>query len=342
MNEFEDLLEELKEKTGLEVAYFKESEAGGELLPKRPFDEALSDEEQGVTFFRFVFRGENYIGYLSGSGAAEYTYAVMLVKLIGATPAAAVPLSKNDYLKNILTGKEPSFAVEDFAEKYAIPDVPCYALCFHTAKHMDEVENVVMQAMTNSFDYIVHIDENNSALVKFDCNDSDYQSASDYAGFLAQSIFEETGERPIIGVGSGAENFSGIVLSYRQAATAVRMCKTFNSKGEVHTYKEYLLIKMLEEIPEVRKQEYMNELLNEEAKELLDDEDMLNTAEEFLLNSLNISETSRNLFMHRNTLMYRLDKIERITGMNIRKFSDAISFRVLTVLYKLLKQSKGD
>ena len=74
-----------------------------------------------------------------------------------------------------------------------------------------------------------------------------------------------------------------------------------------------------------------------EAKELLKDEEMVNTAEEFLENSLNVSETSRNLYMHRNTLMYRLDKIERIMGLNLRKFSDAVTFRIITILNKLLK-----
>ena len=64
----------------------------------------------------------------------------------------------------------------------------------------------------------------------------------------------------------------------------------------------------------------------------------VHTAEAFLQSSLNVSETSRNLYMHRNTLLYRLDKIEKATGLNIRLFSDAVSFRVLTVLYKLLKR----
>ena len=63
---------------------------------------------------------------------------------------------------------------------------------------------------------------------------------------------------------------------------------------------------------------------------------MLGTAEEFLDNSLNVSETSRNLFMHRNTLMYRLDKIERMTGLNLRKFSDAVTFRIITILNRLV------
>ena len=69
---------------------------------------------------------------------------------------------------------------------------------------------------------------------------------------------------------------------------------------------------------------------------LLKDEEMLGTAEEFLQNSLNVSDTSRNLFMHRNTLMYRLDKLERMTGLNLRKFSDAVTFRVITILNRLV------
>ena len=67
---------------------------------------------------------------------------------------------------------------------------------------------------------------------------------------------------------------------------------------------------------------------------------MTATAEAFLECDLNISETSRKLYMHRNTLMYRLDKIERVTGLNIRKFSDAVTFRVLSVLYHLSQQQK--
>ena len=82
--------------------------------------------------------------------------------------------------------------------------------------------------------------------------------------------------------------------------------------------------------------EYFSILLEGDAKELLKDEDMVNTAEEFLENNLNVSETSRNLYMHRNTLMYRLDKIERVTGLNLRNFTDAVTFRVITILSKLI------
>ena len=78
-------------------------------------------------------------------------------------------------------------------------------------------------------------------------------------------------------------------------------------------------------------------LMDTNAREIFDDEEMVNTAEEFLENSLNVSETSRKLYLHRNTLTYRLDKIEKATGLNIRKFSDAVTFRLITILSKLVR-----
>ena len=109
-----------------------------------------------------------------------------------------------------------------------------------------------------------------------------------------------------------------------------------NSKGEVHSFKEYLLLKMLEDLPKFKLSEYLDILLDDNAKDIFADPEMINTAEEFLENSLNISETSRKLCLHRNTLTYRLDKIEKITGLDIRKFSDAVTFRIISILSKIL------
>ena len=165
---------------------------------------------------------------------------------------------------------------------------------------------------------------------------SEYQSAADFASFLVRSLLEELGVKAHVGVGGVVKKFDDVGVSYQQAAAALRMSGTFNSKGNVHTYREFLLIRMLEDIPESKLGEYLSVLLEGDARELLKDEDMVNTAEEFLENSLNVSETSRNLYMHRNTLMYRLDKIERVTGLNLRKFSDAVTFRLITILHKLV------
>ena len=95
---------------------------------------------------------------------------------------------------------------------------------------------------------------------------------------------------------------------------------------------------MLEELPSAKISAYFDMLADADAKRLFADEDMMNTAEEFLNDNLNVSETARKIYMHRNTLTYRLDKIARATGLDIRNFSDAVTFRINTVLYKMINK----
>ena len=140
------------------------------------------------------------------------------------------------------------------------------------------------------------------------------------------------------GVGSIVRDLKDVATSYTGASNALRYADVFEINGNVHSYREFVLVKMLEDIPEGKLIEYFTDLTDESFKEIFEEEEMLNTAEAFLQSSLNVSETSRNLYMHRNTLLYRLDKIEKATGLNIRLFSDAVSFRVLTVLYRLLNK----
>lgn len=218
-----------------------------------------------------------------------------------------------------------------------MPELPFYVLAVRSGQKIAEVLNISAQYVTNGVDFAVKIGERECVIVKFIEDDGEYQSSADFAFFLANSMYEELGLRVEIGVGGTFRRFEDACVSYQQAATALRMSSVFGSKGNVHTYREFILIKMLEDIPEGKLGDYLSVLLDKEAKELLRDEEMVNTAEEFLENSLNVSETSRNLFMHRNTLMYRLDKIERVMGLNLRKFSDAVTFRIITILFKLVK-----
>ena len=146
----------------------------------------------------------------------------------------------------------------------------------------------------------------------------------------------ENGSITPVGVGSTVKEVKDASISYAQAYNALRYADTFAARGRVHSYREFVLVKMVEELSAIKQEEYRGELMDASAQEVFEDEELLATAEEFLLSDLNVSETSRNLYMHRNTLSYRLDKIEKATGLNIRHFSDAVSFRLLSVLYKIL------
>ena len=223
--------------------------------------------------------------------------------------------------------------------KYAVKNTPCFVIALSAQKQTDDILSLIVQYGGNSSDTAVKLDEKNCALVKFVGEEEDeYRSATDYADFLTQSLREELGVEVSAGVGSTVKTLKDIALSYSQASGALRYAAAFSSGSGVHSYKEYMLVKMLEEVPDFKLSEYHDELNADDAKDIFEDEEMLATAEEFLENSLNVSETSRKLYMHRNTLLYRLDKIEKATGLNIREFPDAVSFRVLTILYKLLKK----
>lgn len=304
---------------------------------KAPFDSVYADTDMHRTHFKLFYRAERMIGEIDGDGAVAANYAYMLSNLIENMANREINLSKDEYTKRILLGDCGGAEIHKFKIKYAVPELPFYVLAVRSSQKISEVLNLSTQYVTNGVDFAVKTGERECVLIKFLEDDGEYQTGADFAFFLSNSIYEELGFRVEIGVGGTFRRFEDSCVSYQQAATALRMSSVFNAKGNVHTYREFILIKMLEDIPENKLGDYLSVLLDNEAKELLRDEDMVNTAEEFLENSLNVSETSRNLYMHRNTLMYRLDKIERVMGLNLRKFSDAVTFRIITILYKLVK-----
>jgi carbohydrate diacid regulator len=221
--------------------------------------------------------------------------------------------------------------------KFSVKNAACFALVIRVKERMDDALALVAQYGGNSLDTVVKMDEKHCVLVKYlSEEENDYRSTVDYAEFLVQSLSEELGIVAEVGVGGTVRELKDVAFSYEQASAALRYADFFEAKGGVHSYREFTLIKMLESVPENKLAEYLAELTDEASEEIFEDEEMLTTAEEFLDSSLNVSETSRNLYMHRNTLLYRLDKLEKATGLNIRSFSDAVSFRVLTVIYHLL------
>ena len=272
--------------------------------------------------------------WIDGTGAGAERCARLVQYLVSEAEMHPVLPEKSEYLRNIMLGEGSGWYVYRFMTKYNLSDGECYAVEIMPDKLLPEALSLVESCLAETQDLIVQMDDNRIAVVKF--LDS-AQLPIEFGRFLSQSLLEELGVRAGIGIGGEVKSFSQIAFSYRQASTAVRMGGLFGSEGKVHAYREFMLVKMIEDISKDKMKEYIDQFCLKDAEEIFEDEEMTSTAEEFLENSLNISETSRNLFMHRNTLMYRLDKIERITGLNIRNFSDAVTFRVITILYKLTR-----
>ena len=341
-SELKKSIQTVYQKTGIDVFLYSPEgkflfSAAGEKLPPAPraFSGALQDEALGATYFKVLHGGAEYVCAIKGTGTVERNYALFLSDAIENAAGKALNLPRSEFLRRILLGECSADDVQTYAIKYSVPESPCFALAISSDVKAGELISFLTQYAGGDADTAVAVAGSDCAFIKFINDDFEYQSSADFANFLARSLLEEVGVKVRIGVGCTVRHFDEIASSYRQANAALRMSGIFNSKGEVHTYREYVLIKMLEDLPEAKLGEYLSILLDGEAKELLKDDDMVNTAEVFLENNLNVSETSRNLYMHRNTLMYRLDKIERVMGLNLRNFSDAVTFRVITILYKL-------
>ena len=336
MTELEKIVRETSEKLGVEFSYYPENaKPVGEAFCDRPFDGVTDDGSH--TFFRFYFKSTGYIGVLGGVGEAQKNYAVLLPAYIESFTDRESELSKTEYLKRILLGECSSLGVYKYAMRYSVRGSACFAIVLRVPKMMKQTLAVIEQYGGNSLDTAVAISEETCVLVKYlDGTDNEYQSSLDYAEFLAQSLKEELGLDCVVGVGPTVRDLKDIAHSYARAEHAIRYADLFEERGNVHSYREFILLKMLEDIPESKLDTYFSEFADENFKEIFEDEEMLSTAEEFLRSNLNVSETSRNLYVHRNTLLYRLDKMERATGLNIRSFSDAVSFRVLTVIQRLL------
>ncbi len=339
MNELIKIAKEAQEKLGIVFTYYPENTRPvGVPVCEKQFEGTTDDGCN--TFFRFLFKGVGYIGAIEGAGREEKNYALLLPAYIESFTEKEIELSKTEYLKKILRGECSSLGVYKYATKFSVRGVKCFAMVLRVPKMMKEALALIEQYGGNSLDTVVQMSENECVLVKYvDGAENEYQSSVDYAEFLVQSLKEELGIDVTAGVGSTMYDVKDIAQSYARAENSIRYADTFGgsgSRGKVYSYREFILVKMLEDISENKLAEYLADITDESSKEIFENEEMLDTAEEFLRNSLNVSETSRKLYMHRNTLLYRLDKIEKATGLNIRLFSDAVSFRVLTLIYRLL------
>lgn len=342
--DFKYFIKFIKERTGIEISVFSHDGKfiagnGTTQTVTEKVDKILVEPDKNRTLFPIKHKHKIFIGLIDGATETQRNYAFLVGELAENVFFKEPDLSKTEFYKAILLGELNYSQLRKYTRKFSIPDVPsCVMIVSTDSDRIDEVINLLSTYGNENMDFAVKIDDNQCAFIKYnDETRGEYQSYTEYAEFLTQSVYEETGLTVKVSIGGTVKSVYDLSSSYAQALTAFRMSQAIKSKGEVHSYKEYILIKMLEDLPKYKLNEYLEILMDASARDVFNDEEMINTAEEFLENSLNISETSRNLYLHRNTLMYRLDKIEKLTGLNVRKFSDAVTFRLITILAKLVK-----
>ena len=184
-------------------------------------------------------------------------------------------------------------------------------------------------------DFVINIDSDNIVLIK----ELREIISSDEIEAMAQQIIDtvhtESMMRVLIGVSSPAENINKLNNAYKEAQIALEVGKVLDEEKLILNYESLGIGRLIYQLPIRLCELFLKEVFKKGDITLLDSETIL-TINKFFENDLNVSETSRQLFVHRNTLVYRLEKIYKLTGLDLRKFDQAIVFKVAMMVHKYL------
>ena len=184
-------------------------------------------------------------------------------------------------------------------------------------------------------DFVLSINETDIAVVKqLGANVAD-DELERVAQQMEDTLKGELFIKTVIGIGTVAEHLRELADSYKEAQTAIEVCKVFDSEKSILNYENLGIGRLIYQLPTTLCEIFLSEVFKKSAIDSLDQETLF-TINKFFENNLNVSETSRKLFVHRNTLVYRLEKIKKLTGLDLRQFDHAIVFKVALMVRKYL------
>ena len=254
--------------------------------------------------------------------------------------------NKNDFLMGLMTGGVPSYDVQQRAARLHIAPEENRILFLIEMKEPDEIVGEILKNLfpSQTKAYIVPVSKERLAvLYPFHETKDSKDSADEYARHLAHAIVDTLNAEALAHV---QVSFSQMIPSllelsgaFREASLALKVGKLFYPEQTVFPYNELGIGRLIYQLPVSLCESFLQEVFLDKIPDKLDDETLL-TINRFLQNNLNIAETSRQLHMHRNTLIYRLEQIEKRTGLDLRQFEDAMTFKIATMVMNYLHAEK--
>ncbi len=183
-------------------------------------------------------------------------------------------------------------------------------------------------------DYVISVGEHDIVLIKELRIGYPVREIEKTAQSIADTLSAEFYAKVSIGIGSAVQNIKDLARSFKEAQIALEVGKVFHEKNIV-SYENLGIGRLIYQLPQTLCEMFLQEVFKRGSLESLDHETLM-TIQCFFENNLNVSETSRKLFVHRNTLVYRLDKIRKMTGLDLREFEHAITFKVALMVKKYL------
>ena len=251
-------------------------------------------------------------------------------------------MDRNRFMQNLLLDNMLLVDVYNQARKMNISIEQ--RRCVFIIESMQERDNLVLETLrglfaTGSGDFVTAVDERQIILVKALEQTEGYSEIAQIARMISDTLNMEAMVSVRVSYGNFVEELKNVSKSYKEAAMALDVGKVFYVEKNILAYNELGIGRLIHQLPVSLCEMFMKEIFEGDVNELFDQEE-LTTVFSFFENNLNVSETARKLYVHRNTLVYRLEKIEKKTGLDVRKFDDALTFKIAMMVADHMKYTK--
>ncbi len=289
-----------------------------------------------------ITQSANYTVFVEGDDVLASKYAgVLAVSFSSIKFYYDEKYDRSNFIKNvILNNILPGDIYIKARELYFNSDVHRTVFLIRAVEHSDvSVYDIVQNLFPDKAkDFVIVINESDVALVKETKPGIDPKTIEKLASTIADTMSGEFYLHAVIGIGTTVDNLKDLARSFKEAQTALEVGKVFDNEKTIISYDNLGIARLIYQLPTTLCETFLKEVFKLGSIETLDQETLF-TIQRFFENNLNVSETSRKLFVHRNTLVYRLEKIKKITGLDLREFDHAIIFKIALMVNKYLKNN---
>lgn len=302
---------------------------------------ADSQEIQGYQYFKIYDEQQlEYILVAGGAGEDVYMIGKMVAfQIQNLLVAYKERFDKDNFIKNLLLDNLLLVDIYSRSKKLHIQtDAPRVVMIVETGSGKDNNVLELSRAYfgNNGKDFITAVDENNVIVVK-EIADTDTNKEIEKAARGLENYLQKENVKGVrVAYGTVIREIKEVSRSYKEAKMALDVGKIFFEERQIIAYSELGIGRLIYQLPIPLCKMFIREIFGGKSPDEFDEE-TLTTIYKFFENSLNVSETSRQLFIHRNTLVYRLDKLQKSTGLDLRVFEDAITFKIALMVVKYMK-----
>ena len=323
------------------VATFTEPMVGTAEVLSFVKSKADSQEIKGSQFFKVYDEHQlEYILIASGNSKDSHVFGRLAAfQIENLLVAYKERFDKDNFIKNLLLDNLLLVDIYNRAKKLHI-EVNARRVVFILEATPSKDSNL-LECVKNAFhgksdDFITAVDEKNIILVKELASGDEYEDMDKIAKVVLKSLGKAVDGDTHIAYGTMVKELKEVSRSYKEARMALDVGKIFFSERDVIAYSSLGIGRLIYQLPIPLCKMFIREIFAEKSPDDFDEE-TLTTINKFFENSLNVSETSRQLYIHRNTLVYRLDKLQKSTGLDLRVFEDAITFKIALMVVRYMQ-----